>query len=604
MPELGRRDVFILDGVSYSTNYNNVLSNLSLNICSGEIHALLGENGCGKSTLGKIVSGALKPSSGTISSQKGTRVCMVHQDRVGNENFLVWEYLLFDNDRVYRKGFLPRRKVRREAAALLKEYGLEIDIYKKLRELKSSEYTAVELIRQLEKKPDILILDEIFIKLGSGFSRIFTGVFQRLKRKGVAILFITHDIEKLYDFADRVSILRNGKVLFSGPVDSIDKVNVIRLAYTETVEKVKLAELQSEFYHFLKFNEAILNTLPINLAVIDPDHKIIMANKSFERHFEIPRENYIYRNISFIFSEQQNDVYRMIMASLGSKETQSFFDVPITIGEHHSINTLKIVPIYDGVAVVGHIVIVEDVTDYYTLQKKMMLSDNLSSIGLLAAGVGHEINNSLEIVFNYLRYIGKKVDDPSLGGPLSELKDELNFISNIVSRLVTFSDTNLASTEDFDANILVENYISLIHKNDIYGSINFSLEKNADPLIITMNKNEFRQVIINLIKNSCEAITGSGNVKIRTSLEPASSGSVVRISVEDDGVGIPQDKINSVFTPFFTTKSSDSKNLGLGLSLCYSIITRNGGTIKAGNLPKRGCRFTVTLPQPDCEITN
>ncbi|HAK44824.1 MAG TPA: hypothetical protein DCO79_02735 [Spirochaeta sp.] len=598
-PDLYPR-VLRLEDISFSTNYSQVLENLSLDICSREIHAVLGENGSGKSTLGKIISGALKPSSGRIIREDSSVACMVHQDRVANENFLVWEYLFFDNDRAYSGFFMSRRKIHRMAEAVLEEYGLKIDLDKRLKELKSSEYTAVELIRQIEKKPDILVLDEIFMKLGSEYSKIFTALFHRLKRRGMAVLFITHDIEKLYDFADKVSILRNGEILFTGPVDSIDKLNIIRLAYTETVEKVKLSELQSEFYHFLKFNEAILNTLPINLAVIDPEFKIIMANRSFERHFEISREAYLYRNISFIFSEQKNDVYKLIMASLDSTETQSFFDVPITIGSHYSINTLKVVPIYDGVNNVGHILIIEDVTDYYSLQKKIMLSENLSSIGLLAAGVGHEINNSLEIVLNYLHFIRNSIDDEKLLGPLGDLKEELDFITQIVSRLVTFSETNVANSEEFDANTMIENYIRLIHKNDIYGNIKFSVDIQADPLIINMNKNEFRQVLVNLIKNACEATGDGGNVIITLSLQDREGAAVSVIEIEDDGPGIPVDKMDSVFTPFFSTKSADSKNIGLGLSLCYSIITKSGGTIKAVNT-EGGCRFTIELPQADVE---
>ena len=521
---------------------------------------------------------------------------MVHQNRIANENFLVWEYLFFDNDAAYKGFFMSRRRLQRMAEEVMSEFGLDIELNRHLRELKSSDYTAVELIRQIKKKPDILILDEIFIKLGSEYSRIFSDVFQRLKRSGMAILFITHDIEKLYDFADRVSILRNGEVLFNGPVDSIDKVNMIRLAYTETVEKVKLSELQAEFYHFLRFNEAILNTLPINLAVIDPDHRIIMANKSFERHFEIVREIYLYKDISFIFSEQQNDVYKLILDSLDSKESSSFFDVPITIGEHYSVNTLKIVPIYDGVAIVGHIIIIEDVTDYYRLQKKMMLSENLSSIGLLAAGIGHEINNSLEIVLNYVRFIKSRTTDELLREPLADVKEELDFISQIVSRLVTFSETNMTDAEDFDVNILADNYLKLINKNNIYGSIEFTVEKRTDYLIVNMNKNEFRQVMINLIKNASEATGDGGRVRVVTSLVEGEEGQWACIAVEDDGPGIPADKIESVFTPFFSTKGGGSENLGLGLSLCYSIVKKSGGSLKAENRTEGGCRFTLMLP--------
>ena len=589
-------EILKLENITFSTQFNEVLSKLSFSVCRGSIHAILGENSCGKSTLGKIISGVIKPTSGRVIKDSRIKSCMVHQNRVANENFSVWEYLFFDNDTVYSGFFLNRRMIHRKAEKLLDDYGLNIDCSKTLIELNSSEYIAVELLRQIEMAPDILVLDEIFINLGSEYSRIFTGILQRLKRKGLAIVFITHDIEKLYNFADRVSILRNGEVLFSGPVDSIDKVNMIRLAYTETVEKMKLSELQSEFYHFLRFNEAILNTLPINIAVLDPEHRIIMANKSFEKHFEIERERYLYKNISFIFSEQINDVYKLIIASLDSYESQSFFDVPITIGSHHSINTLKLVPIYDGITIVGNIIIIEDVTDYYTLQKKIMLSENLSSIGLLAAGVGHEINNSLEIILNYMRFISSNIVDERLSEPLSDVKQELNFMSQIVNRLVTFSETSSANVQDFNVNELLANYLKLISKNNIYGEIDFTFEKKTDPLFVNMNRNELRQVLINLIKNSCESTGDGGNIRIETVKTEIEGRPEARIIVEDDGPGIPPDKIDSVFTPFFSTKSADSANLGLGLSLCYSIITKSGGTIKAENLSEGGCRFTIMLP--------
>lgn len=585
-----------LDNISFKTNHNQILNSLSLTICRGEIHAVLGENGCGKSTLGKILSRAIKPSSGRLLFDGDVSVCMVHQNRVANENLLVWEYLFFDNDIAYNGFFMSRRRLKRMAAETLKDYGIKIDLNSQLYELRSSDYTAVELIRQIEKKPDILILDEIFVKLGSEYSKIFVRIFQRLKRRGIAVLFITHDIEKLYDFADRVSILRNGEILFSDSVDSIDKVNMIRLAYTETVEKMKLSELQTEFYHFLRFNEAILDTLPINLAVLDPEHNIIMANRSFERHFNIKREKYLYKSISFIFAEQKNEIYKLIMASLESTDNQSFFDVPITVGDHFSINTLKVVPIYDGVAVVGHIIIIEDVTEYYNLQKKMMLSENLSSIGMLAAGVGHEINNSLEIVFNYLRFIRSRIEDDTLNMPLIELKDEVDFIAQIVSKLVTFSETSMSNAKEFDVNILADNYLNLINKNKLYGSISFTFEKKVDSLLVKLNKNEFRQVIINLIKNACEAVSDSGHIRVITSVITLDGLPNACIVIEDDGPGIPPDKIDSIFTPFFSTKGSNSDNIGMGLSLCYSIINKSGGMIKVENIQQGGCRFTILLP--------
>ncbi|MBI9108824.1 MAG: ATP-binding cassette domain-containing protein [Spirochaetales bacterium] len=589
-------EILRLEGIGFKSRQDVVLDNINLIIRRGEIHAILGENGCGKSVLGKIISGAAVPNSGRIIVEKPVSVGMVHQERVGSGEFCIWEYLFFDNDKAYKGFFLPRRRMFRDSVRLLENYGISLDVSRKLKELKESEYTAVEIIRQVEKAPEVLVLDEVFIRLGTEYSRIFTGILIRLKRKGTAIVFITHDIEKLYTFAEKVSILKNTEILYSGNVDSIDKVNIIRLAYTETAEKVNLADIETEFYHFLRFNESILNTLPINLVVLDPDRQIIMANRSFEEHFQIDRSSYLYKKVSYIFSDQKNDIYRIIMASFDSTEIQSFFDVPLSLKGKDSINTLKIVPIYDGVSIVGHILIMEDVTDYYSLQKKLMLSDNLSSIGILAAGVGHEINNSLEIVFNYLRYIRNKINEPEVSEPMAELKEELDFISEIVSRLVNFSDVSIKNAEEFDVNNLIASYIQLIRKNDIYTSTGFSFNQSSDPLLIRMNRNEFRQVIINLIKNSCEAVGSSGNVLIETGYNEDSSEKRIIISVSDDGPGIAPDKLDSIFLPFFSTKPSDSKNLGLGLSLCYSIIKKSGGSIRAENSLQGGCRFIIELP--------
>jgi signal transduction histidine kinase/ABC-type Mn2+/Zn2+ transport system ATPase subunit len=589
-------DLLQLEGIGFKSKDETILDNINMTITRGEIHAILGETGCGKSLLGKIISGVEAPNTGHIQGGKSVSVGMVHQNRVGNSEFYVWEYLYFDNNLAYKNFFLPRRRMHRDSVKLLEKYGIPLDINLKLKELKESEYTAVEIIRQLEKSPDVLILDEVFIRLGTEYSKIFTAVFMTLKRKGTSIVLITHDIEKLYTFAEKVSILKNCEILYSGRVDSIDKVNMIRLAYTESVEKVNLADMETEFYHFLKFNESILSTLPINIVVIDPERNIIIANRSFEEHFQIDRSSYLYKNVSYIFSDQKNDIYRIIMASFESNEIQSFFDVPLSLKGKDSINTLKIVPIYDGVSIVGHILIVEDVSDYYNLQKKMMLSENLSSIGMLAAGVGHEINNSLEIVFNYLRYIRNSIIDPEISGPMSELKEELDFISNIVSKLVDFSNVNIVNAEEFDLNYLIENYINLIRKNDIYGSASFTFEMGDVPIIIKMNKNELRQVIMNLIKNACEATGMDGNIEVETGYLPGSDENSVYILITDDGPGIESQKLDSIFHPFFTTKPADSNNLGLGLSLCYTIIKKSGGSITAENVNPHGCRFKIELP--------
>jgi len=181
---------------------------------------------------------------------------------------------------------------------------------------------------------------------------------------------------------------------------------------------------------------------------------------------------------------------------------------------------------------------------------------------------------------------------------IKEISEELRDIKSIVSNLISFSDNKNASQEVYNLNDLIESLINLIRFNARFQQIKISFDKTNTEFMIQSSRNEMKQVLLNLIKNSFEAMPLGGEIKIRTSVNPSDPGRVI-IDLEDNGPGLEEES-GDIFLPFYSTKKQKGPNMGLGLSVIYGIITKYGGTIHGANLEPRGCRFTITLPRtPD-----
>ncbi|MCF7942927.1 MAG: ATP-binding cassette domain-containing protein [Spirochaetia bacterium] len=607
--EQPEKTIVSLENISLKNRFNNILDNVSLSMKTGEIHALIGEKGSGKSTLGRVICGIVKPDSGKVilakvqppkeTGRKQTKkphIVMIHQSRTANPKFTVWEHLLYTTPTSFTGILVPKGRLISLAEEIIGKYGLVLHVLDKIEQLKEPDYVILELIRLAEQNPDVLIIDEVISQLPYMHISIFSNILFQLKKAGTAVLFITHNFELLYDYADRVSIIRNGKTIYSGLTNSIDKINLIRLTYTENIRKQKSRTEEEEFYTFLRFNQAILENLPVNLLVLDVNNYIVMANKYFENSFEIEQEFYLHQPISSMLKWQSERLIAALKDSIESRKLKILFNVPIVTNGRQTINTLKILPIHDGVSTVGQILVIEDVTDYFNFQKEIMFSDHMASIGLLAAGVGHEINNSLEIAFNYLRFIKQKATSAQLEDPMSELREELLIIKQIVSKLVDFSDAHVIKTERTDLNVLISGFINLIKNNKEYENIYFSLQLSEKPVLTDLNSNEFRELLTNIVKNSREEMPEGGEITISTQVLETDTGCIARLVIKDTGPGIPAKDMESIFLPFYSTKKKNSKNIGLGLSLCYSIIDRIGGSIYIENTQPKGCRFIIELP--------
>lgn len=456
----------------------------------------------------------------------------------------------------------------------------------------------MDIIRSLQTDTSLLIVDEGLDNLTAEYHRRITALLKERAEKGMAVLLITHKIEDIYDVADRVSIMRNGRVLATDDVRNIDKMSLLRLTYTQMNRGLERDAEGRDFHNLLKYNEAILQFLPINLVVVDDANRIELVNDYCKQYFGLA-EQYYDTPLSNLLGADNIDVYGMLLEALSSREEKNFYHVKMVVCGREAVTNIKTLPIMEGNVLIGSIIILEDISEFEKLQDRLILSEKLASIGLLAAGVAHEINNPLEIIYNYLAYLRYNLSDPELLKAIDTVHNEMVAISGIVSNLVSFSDRSAADQEFVDLDGLIGETMRLLKFNAEYKSISMSFAPGLKGARARLNGNEFKQVLLNLFKNSFEAMPDGGRLVVSTKAESAPSARRAVIVVSDTGSGIAEEGIKNIFLPFYSTKKGQASNIGLGLSISYSIVQRYGGTISAANNPDRGCSFTVELPLED-----
>jgi PAS domain S-box-containing protein len=601
-PALELREIFL----NYSSV--NALKNINLTFYESEIHAIVGEHGAGKSSIGLIASGFLKPSSGrifwknssayeylTINQARKLGIEMVPQYSSFFEDFSIAENLFINNPTMYSHSLSNRKKFLRTAMSFLEEIHIPLDPTKPLRNLPLPEKTLVDVLKHIYVHPKVLILDETLEKLTAASLTKVLPILKKLKNDGSAIIFITHRIDDIYEYADQVTIIRKGELLITDSAQQIDKINLIKLAYTQIPKEDTLKNASSEFYQLLKYNQAILEKLPVNLIVTDKEQNIKLFNEQAIQYFEIKRDDFYNMPLEALFANRNEELLSRIKAALNEKDGKILDDQPIYIHGTLKMSHITINPIFDGNFKIGNMIILEDTTERQKLREQMLFSEKLASVGLLAAGVAHEINNPLEILENCLDYLQLELTDQEHRKALKDIEDVKNSIAQIVSNLVSFSDNRTSVCEVFDINALIHGIINLVqhYSKNRQTQIDFH---HQNGILIQANKHEIKQVIINLFKNSFEAMPNGGQVLISTNLVEHAGSKWASILFSDTGCGIEAENLNNIFLPFYSTKKISGKNLGLGLYMSYTLVKNNHGDISVKNLAEGGCQFTILLP--------
>jgi two-component system, NtrC family, sensor kinase len=227
------------------------------------------------------------------------------------------------------------------------------------------------------------------------------------------------------------------------------------------------------------------------------------------------------------------------------------------------------------------------------MQARMAQSERLASLGLLAAGVAHEINNPLGAILSLtaLTLEDTPPSDPNREN-LVEVLNQSQRCRGIVKGLLDFSRQSKGNMEALDMNALVNDTLSLIGKQAQFFNIRIVKDLDPDLPAVTGDRSQFQQVFMNLLINAVQAMNEKGVVSIDTRSGP---GEHVEVRISDTGRGIPPDQIDLIFDPFFSTKES-GHGTGLGLSIAYGIVSNHRGTISVESEVDKGTTFTIRLP--------
>jgi PAS domain S-box-containing protein len=608
-------EVPLIELKNISLSYGDIpaLRDISLSLLPGEVHGIVGEHGAGKSSLGKVISGVVRPQAGALyfqgkpygntSLKKVMKlgIQMVYQHTPLIEDFTVIKNLYFAHQ---PSAFFRRKqlnKITAEVNDLKNKYGIAIETNARVQDLNLSDKAVVDIIKHVISNPYLLILDEALEKIETKNLGPVIELLHALKDNGMSILFITHRIDDLFEFADRVSIIRNGTVLLSEYVYNIDKINLIRMTYTQINKKKYPGVYSQEFYRLLKYNEAILRKLPINLIVIDTSERVRLVNEYCKKYFGIDDNTNIDITLDQIIDRGSESFRSAMQSAIKKRSEEVFYHLPLRMGNREIVTNLRVLPIFDKHSFIGSIIIIEDITEYDKLQKQYILSEKLASVGLLSAGVAHEINNPLEIMLNQLNYIKLSFQNQELTSLIDDVKEEVTFIAKIVRNLLSFTDNHKIEEEIIEINQLINEVLRFIRFSANKRSVQITVDNDPAPLFIKANTDEIRQVFLNLVKNSFEAMPNGGDIRITIRFKKISSKRYVEIRHRDTGPGIQTENPDDIFLPFFSTKGNDGLNNGLGLSVSYGIVTKYNGIIQAENAPDEGCIFIVRLPlqQPD-----
>jgi len=232
--------------------------------------------------------------------------------------------------------------------------------------------------------------------------------------------------------------------------------------------------------------------------------------------------------------------------------------------------------------------VIEDISSY------LGAKDKYASVGKLAAGIVHEINNPLDGIIRYVNILQAQVENNStLREYLSEVKSGLNRIAGITKTLLQFShqvNSQTSKTKKYiDLNKLIDETLDIFTER-INGDI--KIQKTYRSNLGRIRDLGLEHVVVNIIRNAIDAMPEGGILDISTNLRDSG----VEIRFKDTGLGIPSEIKERIFEPFFTTKSTD-KGTGFGLSICQETVNRYSGKIEAQSLPGRGSTFTVTIPK-------
>jgi hypothetical protein len=367
------------------------------------------------------------------------------------------------------------------------------------------------------------------------------------------------------------------------------------LLYQEQQERAAELELLKEF------NESIVESINIGLLAVDLDGRVTRCNSALEQMLGVTREESIGRKVEDLFAEDFGETLRQVLGKAGWNlaELRHIYKLHTATRAGRSlVLNIALAPLRaDSQGRTGTLVVLEDVTSRMRLEEQLQQREKLSSIGLLAAGVAHEVNTPLTGVSSYTQMLlGMLPETDPKHALLQKVRRQADRASNIVNNLLNFSRTGSATEfHALDAHRVLDDTLQLLEPQLRRSQVEIIRHYDEQLPDAFGNAGKLQQVFTNLILNARDALPAGGQIILRTS---AKDDDTLSIEITDTGIGIAPENVAKIYDPFFTTKGV-GRGTGLGLAVTYGIVQEHSGHITVESMPGHGTTFRITLPTAD-----
>jgi two-component system, NtrC family, sensor kinase len=383
----------------------------------------------------------------------------------------------------------------------------------------------------------------------------------------------------------------DGDFLSSDDVELVQTIaGYVAIALDNSQLYTSLEQKALEVARLKDFSENIVESLNVGVLAIDLEGTVEAWNTRMEQLFGVARNDAVGRPLSELLPPE---LVQEIAARGDQEQITGIYKHRLVHQGKSVVINVSITPLVGKSAErIGRLLLFDDVTQRDRMEEQLTQTEKLTSLGLLAAGVAHEVNTPLAVISNYIQMLAKQMPE---GDPRHTIIDKIvkqTFrASEIVNNLLNFSRTGPGELADVDLNRVVEETLSLVAHPLRASQIQVVKQLTEGIPPVRGSANKLQQVFLNLFLNARDAMPSGGMLEVRSA---AHNGSV-EVEVVDTGNGITRENIHKIFDPFFTTKTS-GRGTGLGLSVSYGIIKEHAGKIDVRSTPGRGTSFHVEFP--------
>ena len=354
-----------------------------------------------------------------------------------------------------------------------------------------------------------------------------------------------------------------------------------------------------------RFTEAIIDSLPVSLYAVDRDYRVVAWNRNRELGGQgIPRANVLGRNVFEVLTRQPRRLleaeFRRAFETGEIERIEQETQQPDGQTKHWLVSK---VPMRAEGEEISHVITVgEDITARVVASRAVARTEKLAAVGRLAAGVVHEINNPLATIAACAEALESRAAESAFGSSpdAEDLREYLQLIRSeafrckqITNGLLDFSRARHPHPVPVNVSEVVEAAARLLSHQRRSAQVELRVEMESDLPLVSGDEGQLQQAVIILAENGIDAMPAGGTLTMRARRD-AGEGAVL-VEVCDTGIGISPENLEKIFDPFFTTKEV-GRGTGLGLAVCYGIVTEHGGRIVVDSTVGRGTQFTISLP--------